>query len=212
MAFTLTFPTARPRSVASELAGWLTDRGEPHHLDGDVVSLRAVPMRFVSAEGQASLQCQVEVTSVAPLSRMVDVVFDVSVRAGADVHLAGRGPVLRADLWMELADEQDRLRLAESLARASVLSNRDEVLRRLWGVLAAARPGHDDRWDVASERVVELLEVGEGIPLDDARWHAADPQPGDVIAVPVRGTPHCLAWRWLSEAYPGLAEAEHTLH
>ena len=212
MAFTLTFPTSSPVCPPDELAAWLTDRGEPHVVDGEVISLRALPMRFVAAHDQDALQCQLELTSAVPLTRMVDVVFNVSVRAGADVHLAGRGGVNRAALWMVLADEQDRQRVAESLLRAAHSANRDEILRRLWGVLAAARPGHDDRWDATSERVVELLEVGEGIPLEDARWHTDDPQAGDVIAVPVRGTLHCLAWRWLSEAYPGIAEAEHTLH
>ena len=39
-----------------------------------------------------------------------------------------------------------------------------------------------------------------------------EPEVGDVVSVPVKGMLHCLAWRWLSEAYPGIAEAEHTIH
>ena len=35
---------------------------------------------------------------------------------------------------------------------------------------------------------------------------------GDLVALPVVGQVHCLVWRWLVEAYPGIAEAEHTLH
>jgi hypothetical protein len=195
-----------------QVAEFLTDRGEPHVLDGDVVKLRAVPMEFVAGADQEALRCQLTVTSSVSLTRMVDIVFAMSVDAGADVHLVGTGAVGRAVLWMRLADEQDRLRIAESLRRAAHSSHRDEILRRLWGVLAAARQGHDDRWDAAQERIVEMVEVGDGISLDEAAWHAEDPKPGDEIAVPVRGLLHCLAWRWLSEAYPGIAEAEHTLH
>ena len=212
MAFTLSFPTASPVCAPATLGGWLTDRGEPHLVDGDVVTLRALPMRFVAGDGQASLHCHVDVTAQAALSRMIDVAVDVSVRAGADVHVAGRGSISRGALWMLLADEQDRLRLAESLARAAATAHREEIGRRLWDVLAAARPGHDDRWDAQQQRVVELLEVGDGISLEDARWHADDPAVGQVIAVPVPGTPHCLVWRWLSEAYPGLCEVDRSLH
>jgi len=212
MAFTVTFPTNRPLCTVDELSDWLTDRGEPFAADDEGTTLRAFPMRFVAAADQASLQCRIEVTEGMPVQRMVDVVFDVSVRAGADVHLVGDGQLSRAALWMRLADEQDRVRMASALQRAESSSNRDEILRRLWGVLAAARFGHDDRWDAQRERVVELLEVGEGISLEDAAWHAEEPEPGDVVSVPVKGMLHCLAWRWLSEAYPGIAEAEHTIH
>lgn len=213
MPFTVTFPTSEPMCSAEQLAEWLTDRGEPHARDGDVVAMRAVAVDFVAGDDQQALRCQIRVTSATPLSRVVDAVFDVSVRAGADVQLVGVGHVNRAVLWKHLADEQDRQRVAESLERASQSSNRDEILRRLWGVLAAARSGHDDRWDAGEARIVELLEVGDGITPEDAAWHADDPQLGDVIRVPVTGSMlHCLVWRWLSEAYPGIAEAEHTLH
>jgi len=213
VAFTVTFPTSEPMCRAEELAAWLTDRGEPFRRDGDLVAMRAVSVDFVAGDDQQALRCQIHVTSAAPLTRIVDTVFDVSVRARADVHLVGVGAVSRAVLWMRLADEQDRQRVAESLQRAAQSSHRDEIMRRLWGVLAAARSGHDDRWDAETNRVVELLEVGDGISVADAAWHADEPQPGDVIRVPVgEGLLHCLAWRWLSEAYPGIAEAEHTLH
>ncbi len=212
MAFTVTFPTSRPLCTVDELSAWLSDRGEPFAADEDGITLRAFPMRFVAAADQETLQCQLEVTEGMPVQRMVDVVFEVSVRAGADVHLVGEGQLSRAFLWMRLADEQDRVRLAAALLRAESSNNRDEILRRLWGVLAAARIGHDDRWDAQKERVVELLEVGEGISVDEAAWHTDDPKPGDVVSVPVKGMLHCLAWRWLSEAYPGIAEAEHTIH
>ena len=163
--------------TVEQVCSWLTERGEPHVCDGDVVQLRAVTMEFVAGEDQEALRCQIQVTSTAPLTRMVDIVFEVSVLAGADVHLVGTGAVGRAVLWMQLADEQDRLRIAESLQRAAHSSHRDEILRRLWGVLAAARNGHDDRWDAASNRVVEMVEVGDRIFFDtDSTAIRADAQ------------------------------------
>ncbi len=213
MAFTVTFPTSGPVCSAEELASWLTDRGEPFAQEGpSTLAMRAMPIRFVAAPDQSALQAHLEVTSTVPLTRMVDVLFEVSMRAGADVSLAGAGLVTRSALWMQLADEQDRLRIAESLSRAVEHGNADEVHKRLWAVLATLRTGHDDRWDATQERIVELVEVGESIPLDAARWHTDDPNIGDVIGVPVQGWLHSLVWRWLSEAYPGIAEAEHTLH
>jgi hypothetical protein len=213
MAFTVTFPASGPPVAVSELAAWLTEQGEPFSLEGeDTLSLRALPLRFVSSPESASLKAQLDVTSTATIERMVDVLFVVSMRAGADVVLAGHGPVTRAALWMRLADEQDRLRIAEALQRAGETGSRDEIHKRLWAVLATLRQGHDDRWDANQERVVELVEVGDGISEDEALWHVQDARKGDVIPVPVVGTLHCLVWRWLSEAYPGIAEAEHTLH
>ncbi len=134
------------------------------------------------------------------------------MRAGADVRLVGHGAVTRSLLWMLLADEQDRLRITGALQRAEEHGHRDEVYKRMWGVLSTLRTGHDDRWDTASERVVECVEVGDGISLEEAAWHTEDPKSGDQIRIPVAGFLHCLVWRWLSEAYPGIAEAEHTLH
>lgn len=213
MAFTVTFPTSGPVCTADDLAAWLTERGEPHLVSGPTtVTLRALPVRFVAAPDQSALQAHLDVTSTVPLSRLVDVLFEVSMRAGADVSLAGVGQVTRPALWMQLADEQDRLRVAESLERAVEHGNADEVHKRMWAVLATLRSGHDDRWDTQQQRVVELVEVGEGISVEEARWHADDPQPGDIIRVPVKGWIHALVWRWLSEAYPGIAEAERTLH
>jgi hypothetical protein len=213
VAFTVTFPTSGPVCSAAELAGWLTDRGEAFTDDGpSTVVLRALPIRFVASPDQQALLAHLEITSNVPLTRMVDVLFEVSMRAGSDVRLAGVGQVTRAALWMRLADEQDRLRIAEALERAVEHGNADEVHKRLWAVLATLRAGHDDRWDAQQQRVVELLEVGEGISVEQAAWHASDPGPGDEIRVPVDGWLHCLVWRWLSEAYPGIAEAEHTLH
>lgn len=213
MAFTVTFPASGPPAAVETLAEWLTERGEPFAREGDdTLVLRALPMRFVSSPGHASLQAQLDVTATVPLTRLVDTLFEVSMRAGSDVNLAGHGPIARAELWMRLADEQDRLRLGQALHRARDHGQRDEIHRRLWALLASLRPGRDDRWDTQQQRIVELVEVGDGLSVEEARWHAEDPKPGDVVPVPVRGYLHCLAWRWLSEAYPGIAEAEHTLH
>ncbi|HHO54544.1 MAG TPA: hypothetical protein ENK18_27645 [Deltaproteobacteria bacterium] len=213
MAFTVTFPATSPTCATSELAGWLTERGEPSVAEGDdTLILRALPIRFVASPDNASLQAHLEITSNVALTRMVDVLFEVSMRAGADVRLVGHGEVTRSDLWMLLADEQDRLRIAGALRRAVEHGHSDEVYKRMWGVLSTLRVGQDDRWDTASERIVEYVEVGDGISLEEAAWHTEDPQNGDQIRIPVKGFLHCLVWRWLSEAYPGIAEAEHTLH
>lgn len=215
MAFTVTFPSTGPCPDRDSVVEWLKERGEPYDAEGLAsIQLRALPVRFVVSPDQRALQAQIEVTSSAPLTRLVDLLFSISVRAGADVRLAGEGEVTRPVLWMRLADEQDRLRIAESLERAREHGNHEEITKRLWALVAALRSGCDDRWDTDRQCVVQLLEVGEpdGISLEEARWHAQDPSPGDVVPVPVRGFVHTLAWRWLSEAYPGIAEATHSAH
>lgn len=210
MALTVTFPTSGPPTPVQTLAAWLTERGEPFTEGEDSVALRALPVRFVSSPLNASLQAQLEVVTSMPLTRLVDTLFEVSVRAGADVNLAGHGPITRPHLWLLLADEQDRMRIAAGLRRAREHGNADEVHKRLWAIVAAVRGGHDDRWDATAERVVEMLEVGDAVSVEQARWHApdpnVDPKVGDAVAVPVSGYVHCLVWRWLSEAYPGLAD------
>ncbi len=213
MAFTVTFPSTSPPTPVGTLGEWLTDRGEPFLPDGeDCLALRALPIRFVASPGNATLKAQLEVQARSPVTRMVDVLFEVSVNAHADVVLAGVGEVSRSTLWMHLADEQDRVRLAEALMRAREHGQHDEIHKRLWSVIAVQRPGHDDRWDAQQERIVELVEVGAGITLEQAAWHAETPAEGDVIPVPVHGALHILTWRWLSEAYPGIAESGHPLH
>ena len=213
MAFTVTFPTSGPPCPCKTLSDWLTEVGEAFVLEGeDTLVLRALPMRLVSSPAQASVQAQLEVTPTVALTRMVDALFDISMKAGADVNLLGHGPVTRPELWLRLADEQDRLRIGGALRRAREHGNADEVHKRLWGIVASLRPGKDDRWDAAAERVVEMVDVGEQISVDEARWHAEDAKTGDVVAVPVGGHLHCLVWRWLSAAWPGLDETDHTLH
>ena len=219
MAFTITFRSSEPPTPVPTLAEWLTERGEPFVEEGDqVLALRALPVRFLaplpalgspqptglSTPALPALQAQIEIVPAVQLTRIVDTLFEVSARAGTDVHLAGFGAVTRSELWLRLADEQDRLRIALALRQAREHGNADEVHKRLWALIASLRDGHDDRWDTATERVVEMLEVGVGLSLEDARWHAEDPKVGDAVAVPVSGLLHCLAWRWLSEAYPGL--------
>lgn len=215
MAFTVTFPTSGPLPDPEQVAEWLRERGEPFGCpQPSCLQLRALELRVDIAPDHDSMKVILDVSSTMNLTRVVDLVFELSILAGADVRLTGVGEVTRGALWMRLADEQDRLRIAESLYRAEIHGNREEVLQRLWQVVAAIRAGHDDRWDVKRERIVELKEVGapDGISLADAAWHTDNPEPGDVIAVGVEGSVHTLAWRWLSEAYPGLAEPDFTFH
>ena len=217
MAFTVRFPTSGPCPPPQAVANWLTAHGEPFEAEGDdTLTLRALPVRFVAASDAETMLAHLEVNSTVPLTRVVDLLFGISVEAGADVRLTGEGEITRSALWMRLADEQDRIRIAETLRRAQDHGNGDEVLTRLWAVVAGLRPRRDDRWDATSARIVEMREVGVegGISLEDAQWHAENPEIGDVVAVPVHNSHHIhtLAWRWLSEAYPGLAESHSTLH
>ena len=213
MAFTVTFPTSGPVPDPEQVSEWLRERGEPFGCpQPSCLQLRALDVQIDIAPDNGSMKILLDVTSTMDLTRVVDLVFELSILAGADVRLTGVGEVSRGALWLRLADEQDRVRIGEALHRAEIQGNREEVGTRLWQVVAATRPGKDDRWDATSERIVELKEVGapDGISLADAAWHTDDPEPGDVIAVPIEGSVHTLAWRWLSEAYPGLAEPDFT--
>lgn len=213
MAFTVTFPTSAELPSASAVAEWIRQRGEPlDELPEGCLQLRALDLRVERDDER--VRALITVTIQLPLTRVVDLLFDLSIFLGADVRLTGVGEVSRGALWMRLADDQDRSRIASALLRANGVGRMEEVGKRLWQVVSAVRPGCDDRWDQQHERIVELKEVGavDGISLGDAAWHTDEPAAGDVIPVPVEGSIHTLAWRWLSEAYPGLAEAEHTLH
>lgn len=211
MAFTLTFPTAATLPTAADVADWLRQRGEPVEiLQAGAVQLRALALRF-EVEPDV-VRAHLDVTPELPLNRVVDLLFDVSIFLGADVRLTGVGEVSRGKLWLALADDQDRARIAKALERAESLGRLEEVGKKLWQIVSAVRPGCDDRWDQEHGRIVELKEVGatDGISLADAAWHVDDPEPGDVIPVPVEGSVHTLAWRWLAESYPGLAEPDYT--
>lgn len=202
------FRTTTPPASARDLSAWLTEIAEPCTEEPDRVTLRALPARL----SLAPLAAEVSVQEWTPVVRLVDVLFEVAARAGADLDLDGR-VVNRSDLWLVLAEEQDRLRIAAALRRARARGNADEIHRRLWSVLASLRPGHDNRWDTTHERVVELVEVVEPPPAGDAESErfASDPATGDLVQRPVPGPIHLLVWRWLSEAYPGVCEPDHSL-
>jgi hypothetical protein len=210
LAFTVTFPTGGQQLIPEDLSSWLTEHGEPYDVEGaGDFTLRALPVRLVVAP---TMQAQLDVSCTTRLSRLVDLLFSLSNRAGADVKLVGKGAVTRSSLWMLLADEQDRLRIGDSIERAAEHGNQDEVLNRLWRIIASLRPQCDDRWDAARKTIVRLREVGtpDGISVEDAAWHTDEPAVGDVVALPVPNEHlHTLAWRWLSETYPGLAESSH---
>jgi hypothetical protein len=205
MAFTITFPTSGPAPTMDAISSWLVADGEPFEDEGPgTVSLRALPVRLVLRKG--ALQAWIEVTPDAPLSRVVDLLFSLSMEAGSDVRLVGTGEVTRPQLWVRLADEQDRMRINRALDEAEVHGNHAEVLQRLWAVLTEVGKGRDLRWDPTAGRVVEFVEVGVpgGLPTEEAHWLSEDPHTGDLVARPVEGALHLLLWRWLSEAYPGL--------
>jgi hypothetical protein len=190
-----------------ELAGWLTEEGEPFELEPPFgLVLRALPLRLVQSESQG-LTAYLDVRPNLSLTRVIQLLFNLSLRMGTDVELAGQGTVTRASLWMRLADEQDRQRIAAALAKAEDHGKLDEVGRSLWAVLGSLIPQTDIRWDSSRRMIVELAEAGVNIPLAEARQHSPDVQHGDVVALTPRAssTLHILAWRWLSEAHPSLA-------
>jgi hypothetical protein len=209
LAFTITFPTIGPRPTPTDVAEWLTEQGEAFDAENPgTFALRALPVHVVLGTDDGPMQAWIDVEVETPLVRLVDLVFALSIRAGADVKLAGAGEMTRARLWVRLADEQDRLRIARAISRSEEHGNREDVLQRLWAVLAVLHPGHDLRWDAQQQRIVEMLEVGgpAGISVDEARWLEEDAVTGDVVPRPVEGYLHVVAWRWLSDAWPGLAE------
>lgn len=205
MSLAVSLHTTGPVPDAEALERWLTEQGEPFTREGDRLALRALPVTL-EPEGPEDLQALLSVSADTPLSRLVDLLFDLSVVAGADVMVTGE-TLTRAGLWVRLADAQDRLRIARALDHAEERGSRDEVLRRLWATLAALEPGRDVRWSAELRGVVELREVGApgGLTIEDAAAHG-DHELGDLVPVPVPGPLHLLVWRWLSEAYPSLSD------
>ncbi len=195
-----------PGSARPDLPRWLTGRGEPFESEGETLVLRALPVR-IDLRSDGPVVTHVALTARTPLARLVGLLFDLSSHLHADVVVDGRAET-RGGIWLRLADEQDRLRIVAALGRAEERGNREEVLVRMWPVIAEIRPGHDDRWDLASERIVELLEVGEDITLEDATVGYPGVAEGDAVRLPVHLPVHVVAWRWLADAYPGLAEQD----
>ena len=156
MAFTVVFPPSGEKLGAEMVANWLTERGEPFDWDTpSTLALRALPVRLVIGEND-HIHAHLELTSEVSLSRMLEMLYALSVLAGADVRLLGVGEVTRSHLWLRLADEQDRLRISGAVERAEESGQREEVLHKLWPVIAAIREGCDDRWDARRGRIVEL--------------------------------------------------------
>lgn len=191
--YTLSFPSGAGGCTMQQVENCLRERGESYAPGNDgELALRSLPLSLRIAPDTGVLNAQAEVTSAVPLARMIDVLFDLSVQVGGDVVLDNAGAVRRADLWVLWSDEQDRVRLGAALQRASEHSNSDEVHRRMWAILSALNENGDVRWDAKNMRVVR---VGDVVPGRSA----------------VAGNIHSLLWRWLSETYPGIAEAEHTI-
>ncbi len=206
MAFTVSFRRQGPRPAAEALSEWLTEQGEPFEADGDdVLVLRALPVRLVVDE---HIRAHVDLLPATPLTRLVRVLFDLSVHLGADVRLVGSGDITRPGLWLRFADEQDRQRIAAALGEADETHHHDDVRRGFWQLLGALGNGRDLRWDASRGAIVEMLEVGsdDGISVEDASWHDAEASAGDTVAVTVAGDLHIVAWRWLSEAWPSLRQ------
>ena len=199
MSLLVALHTAGQVPTVESLERWLTEQGEPFQAEDDVLALRALPVRL-ALDDDGGLTATLKVKRKTPLVRLVDLLFDLSVVAGADVVLDGH-TLTRAALWLRVADEQDRLRIAAALDQAAERGILDEVMRRMWAVLGALQPGSDLRWNADMRGIVELREVRPA-SVDTLAESAADPEP-----VAVRTHVHVLAWRWLSGAYPSLHEA-----
>lgn len=201
MTVTLKFPTEGTLPPVQEISSWLTEQGEPFEFEGgETIVLRALPVRVHVAP--VGLQASVNITATTPLPRLVRLVFDLSMRLGSDVHVIGPrgGPVHRAELWLRLSDEQDRLRIADALEKAASHHVRDEILSEFWAILAAVGMGRDIRWDFQQRSIVEIKELPRAQTLDDDSDIT-----GTLISLPVEGPLHVLAWRWMAQAYPSLA-------
>lgn len=184
MTLTLTSRVALP-SVAA-IASWLTDSGEPVLVEGRRISLRALGAHLVAEEGL--LVAHIDLTASTPVVRLVDLLFDLSSHIGSDLHDVARKPVTRPTVWFELAAEQDRIRVGAALARSLEHGVRQVMVQRLWALGASLFPNRDVRWDAASARFVEVVDEGPVCrPLADDR------------------AANVLAWRYLSEAWPGVA-------
>ncbi len=187
----LSFPSIVPCPPSERLGAWLAQRGEPCAIDQERVTLRALPVSFVAPAGIGSLTSGVDITADLPITRLVDLLFDVSVLVGADVHLIGHGEVTRSYLWLAMVDEVDRKRLAGAVRRAEEHGNKQDVLQRLWALASTLCPGCDVRWDAQRRRFMELREeTGEN----------------HLVQVPPDRMLHVLAWRWLTDAWPAVAE------
>lgn len=196
MPFTLTFPSRGEQPSPDELTGWLTDHGEPFEADPPRIVLRALPVALMP--GPFGIEATVNPGVDTPLTRLVGLMSDLSVRVGGDVHLVGRGSLTRHELWLHLADDQDRKRIAAALARAG--DRQDEVARGLWSLLGASGRGEQLRWDLGREAIVAIHEL----PDDEPTQPEGEALPTEAIT-PGSGL-YLLAWRWLSDAWPRLVE------
>lgn len=187
MSLAVTLHTTGPLPTVDALERWLTEQGEPYTRDGDRLRLRALPVEL-EPTAEFALAARLSVTVQTPLVRTVDLLFDLSVVAGSDVSL-GHATLTRAELWLHLAEEQDRQYIAQALAQASERGTLDEVMRRLWAILSALRPGRDVRWSAEQVSIVEVSDDGE-----------------QTRPVPPGAHLHLLVRRWLTEAYPSLLE------
>ena len=187
MSLVATLHTAGPMPSVDALERWLTEQGEPYERDGDALTLRALPV-VLDPAGESELCCRVSVTARTPLVRAVDLIFDLSVVAGTDVSVGGT-TLTRAQLWVRLAEEQDRQVIARALEQATERGTLDEVMRRLWAILSALAPGRDIRWNAERQSIVELTD-----------------EAGTITPVPPSAHLHLMVRRWLAEAYPSLVE------
>ncbi len=134
-------------------------------------------------------------------------VHDLAAQWGGEVALTEvdgerRHVTDRAALWITLADLRDRLRLVGAIEGDR--DTRAEVLRGLWALLQV--------WGAAME-LRYLPDLGRIVAVRPRRGHASTTETEDTefdaLDTPAHQAPlgtHLVAWRWLEETWPSLAE------
>jgi hypothetical protein len=191
--------------VVDEIAACLTAMGEAFEVGGPdepgLLRLRALPV--VLRRTEDALSAEIGLTPSVSITRLLALIYDLALQLGGEVSLDGATPTERAAAWLCFADDQDRLRIGRALDRAE--GRADEVLRGLWDILVVLGSGRDLRWHPRASRIVEVDRGELGLEDEPTLSEEEVMDPMLTVRDPAPGT-HILAWRWLTEAWPALAE------
>lgn len=189
----------------AEISASLAAMGEAFELGGPdepgVIHLRALPV--VLRRTERDLSAEIALTPSVPIARLLALIYDLALQLGGEVTLDGASPTERAAAWLCFADDQDRLRIARAIDRAE--GRAEEVLRGLWDILVVLGQGRDLRWHPREARIVEVDRGELGLEDEPTLSEEEVMDPLLTVREAAPGT-HILAWRWLTEAWPALAE------
>jgi len=202
VSISLEFRTGRPVASVAEVADWFLNQGEPCEPQGPTtIALLALPVHLILHPHR--MEAQIDLTPKVPLHRLVRVMADLAIQLGAETVFHER-TMGRSELWLVLAEEQDRMRIQDALDRAEALHCRSEVLTQLWQLLGAMGQGRDLRWDLSSHRIIEFVDTGPLDATEDTVDTVTTQAPGPLRPLQPFEQAHITAWRWLSEAWPNL--------